>query len=77
MNEELNQLINADYPIPDPSWDYSQIWTHSQEAAAQLQQLLKYMSEIENATAETDAEIKAKLDSIGQRLNTARRLMDS
>ncbi|AFY51355.1 hypothetical protein Nos7524_5665 (plasmid) [Nostoc sp. PCC 7524] len=38
MNEELSELINADYPLSDPSWDYSQIWTHSQEAAAQLQQ---------------------------------------
>lgn len=76
-NDELNQLINADYPIPDPAWCYAQIWTHSQEAAAQLQQLLQYMGQLEDATPEADAEIKDKLDSIGQRLNTARRLMDS
>ncbi|MBD2666692.1 hypothetical protein [Richelia sinica] len=77
MNEELSELINADYPLPDPRWDYSQIWTHSQEAAAQLQELLTYMATIEDATPETDRKIKSQLDSIGQRLNTARRLVDS
>jgi hypothetical protein len=72
-----NDLLNADYPIPDPAWDYSQIWHHSQAAAVDLRSLLAYMAEIENATPETDAEIKSQLDSIGQRLNTARRLIDS
>ncbi|MCG6135183.1 MAG: hypothetical protein MET45_11030 [Nostoc sp. LLA-1] len=73
-NEELNNLLNADYPIPDPAWDYAQIWQYTQEAAAQLQKLLAYMAEIEDATPETDQEIKSQLDSVGQRLNTARRL---
>jgi hypothetical protein len=72
-----NDLLNADYPIPDPAWDYSQIWHHSQEAAAELRSLMSFMAEIENATPETDAQIKSQLDSIGQRLNSARRLMDS
>jgi cytochrome c556 len=72
-----NDLLNADYPIPDPAWDYSQIWHHSQEAAAELQKLLKYMASVEDATPESDAQIKSQLDSIGQRLNTARRLIDS
>ncbi|QIR41703.1 hypothetical protein HCG51_33895 (plasmid) [Tolypothrix sp. PCC 7910] len=72
-----NDLLNADYPIPDPAWDYAQIWQHTQQAAAQLQKLLAYMAEIENATPETDVEIKLQFDTIGQSLNTARRLIDS
>ncbi|MBH8564463.1 hypothetical protein I8748_20135 [Nostoc sp. CENA67] len=72
-----NDLLNADYPIPDPAWDYAQIWHHSQRVNAELQVLFQYMATIENATPEADAEIKAKLDSIGQQLNTARRLIDS
>jgi hypothetical protein len=72
-----NDLLNADYPIPDPAWDYSQIWHHAQAAATDLRSLLAYMAEIEDATPDTDAQIKSQLDTIGQRLNTARRLIDS
>jgi len=23
MTEQMQQLLNADYPIPDPAWDYA------------------------------------------------------
>ncbi|MHC5822344.1 MAG: hypothetical protein ACYT04_42550 [Nostoc sp.] len=72
-----NDLLNADYPIPDPAWDYCQIWHHSQTAAGELNKHLKYLATVEDAKPETDAQIKSQLDSIGQRLNSARRLIDS
>lgn len=72
-----DDLLNADYPIPDPSWDYSEIWHRTQSAAKELNTLLKYIAKLENATPEADTEIKSRLDSIGQQLNSARRLMDS
>jgi hypothetical protein len=73
----INDLMNANYPIPDPSWDYAQIWYHSQQANTELQKLLQFMGTLENASPQSDAEIKLLLDSIGQRLNSARRLIDS
>ncbi|MCM0593816.1 MAG: hypothetical protein KA716_27925 [Gloeotrichia echinulata DEX184] len=33
---DINQIMNADYPIPDPAWDYSEVWHHAQAAAAFL-----------------------------------------
>jgi len=73
----IDELMNADYPIPDPAWDYSEVWHHAQATAAQLQSLLTYMAEIEDATAGIDEQIKSQLDSIGQRLNSARGLFNS
>lgn len=74
---EIENLYNANYPIPDPSWDYAQVWTHSQQAAAELQELLAYMGGLENASPEANAKIKTLLGSIGQKLNSANRLIDS
>jgi hypothetical protein len=73
----VDDLLNADYPIPDPAWDYSQIWHHAQAAAAELRSLFSYMATVEDATPETDQQVKSQLDSIGQRLNLARGLIDS
>ena len=74
--DNYEDLINADYAIPDPLWDYSEIWCQCQQAGRQLQQMLVSMQEIENATPESDRQIKEALDTIGQKLNQARRMMD-
>ena len=65
-----------DYPVADPAWDYSRIYSDCQQAKSKLERLINYMSQIENATPETDAEVKAQLDQIGQQLNQTRRFMD-
>jgi hypothetical protein len=70
-------LTNSDYPVPDPSWDYSQIWHNCQNAKQQIDDLLVYISDFENATSGVDNEIKDRLDAIGQLLNTTRRSMGS
>jgi hypothetical protein len=38
--------LNADYPIPDPACDYSEIWHHSQQTNTELQKLLSYMERL-------------------------------
>lgn len=73
---DYDDLINADYAIPDPLWDYSDIWHQCQQARQELQKLLAQMQRVENATPESDLRIKQALDAIGQRLNSARRMMD-
>lgn len=73
----IDDIMNADYPLPDPSWNYAQIYTECQKAYSELKFLLERMSKIENATQQTDAQLKQHLDEIGQQLNSARRMMDS
>jgi hypothetical protein len=74
--DNYDDLMNADYAIPDPLWDYSEIWHQCQQARQQLQKMLGEMQQVENATPESDRQIKEALDAIGQGLNQARRMMD-
>lgn len=74
--DNYKDLINADYAIPDPLWDYSEIWHQCQQAKQQLEAILAEMQQVENATPESDCQIKEALDAIGQKLNQARRMMD-
>lgn len=71
-----DELLNANYPIPDPAWDYNRIYHECQKAKQALEDLILYMSEFENASAESDIEIKVRLDAVGQQLNQTRRMMD-
>jgi hypothetical protein len=73
----FDDIMNADYPLPDPSWDYAQIYNQCQKACSELKFLLELMSKIEDATPESDAQIKQHLDEVGQQLNSARRMVDS
>ena len=43
-----------DYPIPDPAWDYTGIWHNTQLAKLQIEELLKYLADIEDGTPEED-----------------------
>ncbi len=71
-----DELVNADYYIPDPDWDYSEIWHECQQASQGLERMLAVMQQVDGATPESDRQVKEALDAIGQRLNTARRMMD-
>ena len=68
--EELN------YPIPDPAWDYATIYHRCHHARQELEKLLAYMSQFEEATGESDRCIRDQLDQIGQHLNQTRRMID-
>lgn len=67
--------LNSD-PTPDPDWDYSEIWHGIQTAARDLKDLMEYMAAIEDATPQSDAQIKAQLDNIGQTLSSSRGLIN-
>lgn len=72
----FGDLINVDYYIPDPDWDYSEIWHQCQQARQELEKMLAAMQQVDTASPESDLQIKEALDAIGQKLNTARRMMD-
>lgn len=63
------------YPIPDPAWDYANLWQQLQETKGQLEELILSIAQVEEARPEIDQQIKEKLNLIGQALNSVRRLM--
>lgn len=72
----MTHPVDMNYPVPDPAWDYSEIYHDCQDSKAQLELLITYMSGFEDATPESDARIKQMLDIIGQKLNSARGKMN-
>jgi hypothetical protein len=56
--------------LPDPSWDYAQIWQHCQLAKAKLDQAIAAMESEETANDAIDAVIIECLEAVqGQSLN--------
>lgn len=47
-----------DYPLPDSSWDYAELWRHAQDAKSEIEKLVKYMASIEDASSDSDKEIR-------------------
>ncbi|BAY78367.1 hypothetical protein NIES25_48410 [Nostoc linckia NIES-25] len=64
------------YPTPDPAWDYARLWALLQDSKNNCDLLLDDIAALEESTPEHDAEIRQRLDAIGQQLNSARRLLD-
>lgn len=62
----FDDVANADYYIPDPDWDYSEIWHYCQQAKQELEQMLAAMQQVNTATPESDQQIKEALDAIGE-----------
>jgi hypothetical protein len=55
-----------DYPIPDPdpAWDYANIRHSTQQTKLLIEELLKYLADIEDATPESNNAVRDKLESI-------------
>lgn len=47
-----------DYPLPDPSWDYAELWKHAQDAKSEIEKLIEFMNTVEDATVESDKKIQ-------------------
>lgn len=77
-NRIVTQMLEAinSYPIPDPDWEYSEVYFRTQEVKQSIEKLINFMSAIENPTPEIDKSIREYLDQIGQHLNTTRRMLD-
>ena len=54
-----------DYPLPDPEWDYAEVWRHAQDAKSEIENLIKYLASIEDATPESDKKIRAYGEWVG------------
>lgn len=57
-----------DYPLPDPEWDYAELWRHAQDAKSEIEKLIEFMTSIENASSDSDKEIR--IEPNGHRLTS-------
>ena len=76
ITKMYQQIMAAKYPIPDPSWEYSEVYHRTQEVKQSIEKLIAFMSAIEQPTPETDKSIREYLDQIGNHLNQTRRMLD-
>ena len=52
------------YNIPDPAWDYFEVFESLQAAESELKQLLEYISKQENQTAPVDTWTKTVVANV-------------
>jgi hypothetical protein len=58
------ELLSADYPIPDPTWDYAGIWKQVVILQRGSRALMKLLQDTEDATPETDRLVRDYLSAI-------------
>jgi ubiquitin-protein ligase len=71
MTEECLHLLSADYPIPDPAWDYADIWKQVVTMQRSTTALAELLQQTENATPESDRLVNLYLTAIRDNVNTA------
>lgn len=57
-------LMDADYPIPDPAWEYAEIWHQCQAIRTELEMLLGELATYEEANPEYDQLIGERVDTL-------------
>lgn len=57
-----------DYPLPDPAWDYAQAWADAWELKRQIEEIIKFMGDIEEASPESSNVLKAKFAHLKERI---------
>lgn len=64
--EQLQQFLNTDLtqPHPDPSWDYYSHWNALSYVRNKVDELISDVSQIEDATKETDLNIASKINHL-------------
>jgi|GEM_PF-2389940 hypothetical protein len=75
LNLKMN-IIAAENPIPDPNWDYAQIWHELQGSKKELEALLSYIAVIETADDSTDHNICQRIDDIVLQMNSVAGLIN-
>ena len=60
----MNNQEVLNIPHPDPAWDYYIEWHKLIRAKVQLQNLIEFLSKVENATEETQVILQKDLQAI-------------
>ncbi|MBU7587261.1 MAG: hypothetical protein KAF91_31180 [Nostoc sp. TH1S01] len=74
MSSENLETTNNTWQ-PDPAWDYYTLWHELIHAKAKIDQVLNRMKEIEDATDNTDDEIREILEPSREILNKINELL--
>ena len=69
------QMQQFNYPVPDPAWDYTAVYDQLYRAKFDIERLIAQISQVEDATGETDAAAIAHLEKIITSLQETRRLL--
>lgn len=57
-------LMSANYPVPDPAWDYAGVWPRIWRLEQQARTLRELLQGTEEANAEADRQVKDLLTGI-------------
>lgn len=69
------QMQRFNYPTPDPAWDYVTVYDQLYRAKFDIERLIGQISQVEDATGESDAAAIAHLEKIITQLQETRRLL--
>lgn len=73
--DEAN-LIDLDYPVPDPAWDYFEVYKVAIALHQEATEMVSRVSEEERGSTEADQVIRDSLQEISQRVNRIMALLD-
>lgn len=76
MTEE-NSIVRKmiDQPLCDPAWEYLGVYVACHSAREAINQLIVFVGEIENPTADTDRSIATYLEQISALLKEAQEIV--
>jgi len=66
--DELN-LADLDYPLPDPTWDYAEVYWQAIALHREATAMIAAMSEQEQASPEADQAVRDSWREISRRVN--------
>jgi hypothetical protein len=67
----MNQ--DYDYPQPDPTWDYAEIYGDLQKHKSDLNHFIAWLASYEEADRDTDRQAKTKVDQLINQLTEIRK----
>ena len=67
MDEQ--NLAELDYPLPDPTWDYCEVYVRAIVLHREATAMMAAMSEQERSSPEADQVIRDSLRKISRRVN--------
>jgi hypothetical protein len=66
-------MTNHDYPQPDPTWDYAEIYGDLQKFKGDLNHFITWLGSHEEADRNVDKAVKSRLDNLINQLTEIRK----
>lgn len=62
-------MADLDYPLPDPTWDYAEVYWQAISLHREATAMIAAMSEQERSSLKADQAIRESLQEISRRVN--------